>query len=114
MTVSQIQSRLESLNATEYEAELLGSIMYLGGWHTQPATKITNEQREAMRVWLEDFRAERAILANMHKAERATALAAGYRVAECKHRGDTFRLNGIATCLHCGEQLASNTLREVA
>lgn len=40
MTAQQIESRLSSLGATPYEAELLAAIMYVSGWHTQTASKV--------------------------------------------------------------------------
>lgn len=102
MTAEQIQSRLTGLGATPYEAELLAAIIHFNGWHTQPASKVTNEQRDALQTWLADFRAERYEQAVLNLKIRQNAESAGYRVHPCSHRRAIIRPQGGMCCESCG------------
>lgn len=58
MTQLQFESRLQSLGASEREAELIAANYFAGYWMDQRPTKLTDEQRVAMETLIADRREE--------------------------------------------------------
>ena len=80
MTREQFETRLQSLGASERDAELIAAMEFSGYWMDQPATRITSKQREDMLSLLALRREEDELLARNINDHRDSIVRAGYRL----------------------------------